>query len=80
MDSHQEFWRLLPLMSLVGERGFKCRLGSYKTKVVVTKYQRSVAFVGRMQIEEFAAGMRHAVDFSDELLEACFAAVEIIAP
>jgi aminoglycoside phosphotransferase family enzyme len=38
-----------------------------------------LAFVGRMQIEELAAGMRHAADFSDALLEACFVAGEVVA-
>ena len=38
-----------------------------------------LAFVGRMQIEELAAGMPHATDFSDALLKACFVAGEIVA-
>ena len=38
-----------------------------------------MAIVGRIQIEELAAGMRDAVDFCDVLLEACLVADEIVA-
>ena len=38
-----------------------------------------LAFVRRVQIEKLAAGVGHAADFGDALLEACFVAGEIVA-
>lgn len=38
-----------------------------------------LAFVGRMQIKELSAGMRHTGDFSDNLLEACFVPGDLVA-
>jgi hypothetical protein len=38
-----------------------------------------LAFVRRVQIEKLAAGVGHAADFGDALLETCFVAGEIVA-
>ncbi|MNR00265.1 hypothetical protein D3C85_1160320 [compost metagenome] len=46
---------------------------------VMQRFVGDLALVGRVQIEELAARMRHAADFRNAQLKACLVASEVIA-